>query len=100
MSGPSQPKVFDEDWSDDRVKSFLTLQPYDETPVDFYRLIKAYQAMVLADFKRFVTFFTAAGGDINQSGPDGRNIFDVIKEHGRSEGYASCLQQAGASTAA
>jgi hypothetical protein len=100
MSGPSQPKVLDEDWSDERVKSFLSLQPYDETPVDFYRLIKAYQAMVLADFKRFVHFFVEMGGNLNQPGPDGRNILAVISEHDRGEGYCKCLQQAGASVTA
>ena len=35
MSGPSQPKVVDEDWSDERVASFLDIKPYDGTDPDF-----------------------------------------------------------------
>jgi hypothetical protein len=96
MSGPTQPKVVDEDWSDERILGFLTLKPYDSTPVDFHRLQKAYKAMVLADFSRFVAAFVAAGGDINQPGPDGRNILAIISGHGRSEGYVNCLKKAGA----
>lgn len=96
MSGPSQPKVIGEDWSDDRVKSFLELQPKDETHPDFYVLSRAYQSMVLGDFRRLVTFFADSGRNINQQGPDGRSIFDVISEHGRSQKYAECLKDAGA----
>lgn len=96
MSGPSQPKVLDEDWSDDRVRSFLTLQPFDDSPVNFHRLNKAYQAMVLADFSRFVGFFIEQGGDLNEVGADGRNMLDMVSSHGRGEGYANCLRQAGA----
>lgn len=99
MSGPSQPKVTDEDWSDERVKSFLALKPRDETHPDYFVVVRAYQSMVLEDFRRFVAFFSDAGRSINEPGPDGRTIFDVVSEHGRSQRYADCLKDVGATEA-
>ena len=29
MSGPDKPKVIGEEWSDERVKSYLAVEPYD-----------------------------------------------------------------------
>lgn len=63
MSGPDKPKVIGEEWSDERVKSFLAITPYDSNiNPDFNALIKAYQAMIAEDFDRFVGFFVEAGG--------------------------------------
>ncbi len=99
MSGPSQPKTVDEDWSDERVKSFLSLQPLDELNPDYHVLIKAYQAMVAPDFARFVTFFVAEGRDINAKDSNGKTILDLISQHGRSAAYADSLKSAGAQCA-
>lgn len=40
MSGPDKPKVIGEEWSDERVRSFLAIQPWDaaENP-DFNALL-------------------------------------------------------------
>ena len=66
MSGPDKPKVIGEEWSDERVKSFLAITPYDSNiNPDFNALIKAYQAMIAEDFDRFVGFFVEAGRDLN-----------------------------------
>ena len=56
MSGPSQPKVTDEVWDDERVKRFLDLQPSGED-ADFHVLVKAYRGMRPEDFERFLGFF-------------------------------------------
>ncbi|WP_166268660.1 PA4642 family protein [Marinobacter caseinilyticus] len=101
MSGPEKPKVIGEEWSDERVKGFLFLSPYDaRINPDFHVLIKAYQAMRAGDFERFIGFFTAAGRDLNGTNENGETILDHILQHRRSVEYAKALQAAGAKTAA
>ncbi len=101
MSGPEKPKVIDEEWSDERVKSFLFLSPYDaRINPDFHVLIKAYQAMRAEDFERVIDFFTEAGRDLNALSEGGQTILDHVSEHRRSVAYAEALKAAGARTAA
>lgn len=97
MSGPDKPKVIGEEWSDERVRSFLDLQPWDRAiNADYHALLRAYQAMRAEDFERFIGFFVAAGRDLNAVGPEGGTILDLISEHRRSVDYARALEQAGA----
>lgn len=98
MSGPSQPKVIGEDWSDERIKSFLALKCYGNTHPDFHQLQEAYQHMIAKDFERFITFFIAAGRDINAINEAGETILDHVSEHARSQDFAGILTQAGALT--
>lgn len=91
MSGPSQPKVVDEDWSDDRVKGYLDLTPYDDTHPDFYVLEKAYRGMVASDFQRFIGYFKAAGRDLNARNSDGETLQEIIVRHPRSQAYLACF---------
>ncbi len=101
MSGPDKPKVIGEEWSDERVKSFLALEPYDSAiNADFNALLKAYQAMRAEDFERFVGFFTDAGRDLNAVNDQGETILDLISQHRRSTAYADTLKAAGARTTA
>ena len=101
MSGPDKPKVLGEEWSDERVKSFLAIAPYDSRiDADFNALIKAYQAMSAEDFERFVGFFVEAGRNLNAMDERGDTILDVVSRHRRSTAYASALEKAGAKTAA
>lgn len=100
MSGPEKPKVIGEEWSDERVKSFLFLSPYDaRINPDFHVLIKAYQSMRAGDFKRFLDFFREAGRDLNALSETGQTILDHVSEHRRSVEYAEALKAAGAKTA-
>lgn len=80
MAGPSQPQVTDEIWDDDRVKSFLNLQPYGEN-ADFHVLLKAYRGMRVADFERFLVFFIEAGRNLDATDLRGRTLWDIIKDH-------------------
>ena len=99
MSGPDKPKVIGEEWSDERVKSFLALEPYDSAiNADFNALLKAYQAMRAEDFERFVGFFVEAGRDLNAQNQQGETILDLISQHRRSTAYADILKTAGART--
>lgn len=101
MSGPDKPKVIGEEWSDERVKSFLAITPYDNNiNADFNALIKAYQAMIAEDFERFVGFFVEAGRDINAVDENGETFLDLVSRHRRSTAYAEILRKAGAKTAA
>ncbi len=99
MSGPDKPKVIGEEWSDERVKSFLAITPYNsDTNADFNALIKAYQAMIAEDFERFVGFFVEAGRDLNAVDENGETILDLVSRHRRSTAYAQILKKAGATT--
>lgn len=101
MSGPDKPKVIGEEWSDERVKSFLAITPYDSRiNADFNALIKAYQAMIAEDFERFVGFFVEEGRDLNAIDENGETILDLVSRHRRSTAYADILRKAGAQTTA
>lgn len=80
MAGPSQPQVTDEVWDDDRVKSFLEIQPYEGDP-DFHVLLKAYRGMRVEDFERFLKFFTDAGRSLDAQDNRGRTLWSIIENH-------------------
>ena len=86
MSGPSQPSVTDEVWDDDRVKSFLALQPMGES-ADFHVLLRAYRGMRVADFDRFLKFFTAAGRNLDAKDQRGRTLWDIIADHRQGQDF-------------
>jgi ankyrin repeat protein len=97
MSGPDKPKVIGEEWSDERVRSFLALQPSDAADnADYHALLKAYQAMRAGDYERFIGFFVAEGRDLNATNSEGETILDLISRHRRSVDYAKALEKAGA----
>ncbi|MCM0613925.1 PA4642 family protein [Marinobacter sediminum] len=97
MSGPDKPKVIGEEWSDERVKSFLAIEPYDEAEsTDFNALLKAYQAMRAGDFERFIGFFVDAGRNLDAVNEKGETMLDRISEHRKGGEYARVLKSAGA----
>ncbi|MFE8070435.1 PA4642 family protein [Marinobacteraceae bacterium S3BR75-40.1] len=101
MSGPDKPKVIGEEWSDERVRSFLFITPYDKAEnVDYHVLIKAYHAMRAEDFERFLRFFTEENRDINARDENGETILDRVSEHRRSTAYADALRNFGAKKSA
>ena len=93
----SQPKVVDEVWTDERVRSFLDLKPYDTAiNVDHYVLLRAYRAMVIRDFRTFVGYFVEAGRDLNATDPQGNTLLSIFAEHKKATQYQQALQAAGA----
>lgn len=97
MSGPDKPKVLDEEWSDERVRSFLLLEPFDTSiNPDYHVLARAYESMRADDFRRFLAFFTEASRDLDARSPDGETILDRVSQHRRSVEYAQALKDAGA----
>lgn len=98
MSGPDKPKVLDEEWSDDRVRSFLALEPFDTSiNPDYHVLVRAYESMRADDFRRFLGFFTQASRDLNALSPEGETILERVSQHRRSVAYAEYLKEFGAS---
>ncbi|WP_298451395.1 PA4642 family protein [uncultured Marinobacter sp.] len=99
MSGPDKPKVLDEEWSDERIKSHLPREQKEEGS-DYTALLKAYRAMRAEDFGRFVGFFVEAGGDLNATNEAGETFLDHVSQHHKGADYARALELAGAKRSA
>lgn len=93
----TQLAVRDEWWSDERVQSFLNMQPAGDVSADYHVLLKAYRGMVPEAFVRFIAYFVEAGRDINATGPGGKTILQLVSGHRNSAEYAQILRDAGAS---
>lgn len=93
--GVSQPARFGEDWSDERVKSYLNQLPPAGENADFHALMTAYKHMRAGDFERFVVFFQAAGRDIKACDREGKTLLERIRTHSRSIDFAHILERAG-----
>lgn len=85
-----------EEWSDERLKSFLSLQPPEGMPQDYCILLKAYRGMTEDLFERFIPLFVADGRDLNVTLEDGSTFLDLVSRHRRSTVYAEVLEEAGA----
>lgn len=92
----TQPATRNEDWSDDRVKAFLDLEPPQGVPADYHVLVKAYRGMLPEHFERFVPFFVAAGRDINVKLTNGSTFLDHVSQHRAATPYIKVLEAAGA----
>jgi hypothetical protein len=89
-------KVLDEVWTEDHVRSFLSVRSHDGTDEDFHMLLKAYQSMRASDFELFVSFFLEQGRNVNAIGRDGRTVLDIVSTHRHGGPYADILKAAGA----
>jgi len=94
----TQPATRNEDWSDERIKKFLDIEPPESLPEDYAILLKAYRGMTAELFERFLPFFIEAGRDINVCLEDGTTFLDHVSQHRRSVEYVEKLQQAGAAS--
>ncbi|MDR0780954.1 MAG: PA4642 family protein [Pseudomonadales bacterium] len=92
----TQLAVTDEWWSDERVRSFLALETVAGEHPDYHVLLKAYRGMIPEAFARFVQFFTEAGRNLDQGGPDGRTVLQLMATHRHGGDYADILREAGA----
>ena len=88
-------KVLDEVWTEDRVKSFLTVKSYDDVEQDFHMLLKAYQSMRAPDFATFVGMFAAEGRSVNATNPEGNTVLSIVTQHRHGAEYAEILRLAG-----
>ncbi len=92
----TQLAVTDETWSDERVKSYLDMQPVAGENADYHVLVKAYRGMVPETFVRFVAFFVEAGRDLSAPGPSGKTLLKLMLEHRKATEYAQIMREAGA----
>lgn len=90
-------KVIGEPMTDEQIKVFLDFPSEAGVDADYHVLEKAYRALRVEDFERFIGFFLAQGRNLNARDPLGRTLLTVIEQHPRSEEYAQLLRQAGAS---
>ena len=90
-------KVLDDVWTEDHVRSFLSVRPHDGTDEDFHMLLKTYQSMRASDFELFISFFTDENRNINATGKDGRTVLEIVSTHRHGVPYADTLRAAGAS---
>ena len=91
----TQPSVTDEFWTDERVQSFLAMEPPEGVPADYHVLLKAYRGMLPDTFERFLACFAEAGRDINARLADGSTMLDHVSRHRKSAEYARLLEEAG-----
>lgn len=91
----TQPARFGDDWNDERVRSWLTLQPPEGINADYHVLQRAYQAMRPDDFERFIVFFLAQNRNIKAPGPDGQALGAVIAKHALAGEFLAVLQRHG-----
>ena len=89
-------KVLGETFDDERIKTFLHLQPSDGLDADFHVLEKAYRGMKADNFATFVKFFVEAGRNINATNHDGKTLLQVLKQHRLADDYVAALSAAGA----
>ena len=89
-------KVLGETFDDERIKTFLQLQPSDGLNADFHVLEKAYRGMKADNFATFIKFFVESGRDINATNHAGETFLQVLRQHRQAEDYIEALTAAGA----
>lgn len=92
----TQQATRNEEWSDERLKTFLDVLPPESMPREYNILLRAYRGMTAELFARFIVFYGEAGMDINVSLNDGSTFLDLVSRHRMSGEYVEILKQAGA----
>ena len=85
-----------EEWSDERLKTFLEVEPPAGMPANFNILLRAYRGMTADLFERFIAIYKEDGRDINVALEDGSTFLDLVSHHRKSTDYAAALTAAGA----
>jgi hypothetical protein len=92
----TQLAVTDEWFTDERVRTFLDMQPVAGEDPDYHVLLRAYRGMVPEAFARFIGFFVEARRNLDAPGPGGKTLLTLISEHRHGTEYAEILKKAGA----
>ena len=79
---------------DEQIKLFLDFEPVDATSPSLHKLIKAYRGLRIDDFGRFLTFFKAAGYDLDGKDEQGQTFVDIIKDQRNADEYIELIDQA------
>lgn len=95
---PDKEKVIDEVWTDDRIRSFLNTRRPSQLgeevagDPDYYVLLRAYQAMRIQDFERFLSYFESEGGNLSAKGPKGETLDEYASNHRKSGPFVQALR--------
>ena len=89
-------KVIDEVWTEEHIRSFLSLEPAAGIDAAFHRLRRAYQSMRIDDFRLFLEMFVEAGMSLEAPGPDAQTLLEEITPHRRAEQFIEALRASGA----
>jgi hypothetical protein len=92
----TQLAVTDEWFTDERVKSFLDMQPGSGENSDYHVLLKAYRGMLPEAFARFIVYFVEAGRNLSAPDAAGKTILTLVSQHRQGAEYAQLLKDAGA----
>ena len=96
---PDKQKVIDEVWTEARIREFLhTITPSQAGEPfagdhDFFVLLRAYQAMRLEDFTKFLAFFEADGGDLAAVNAQGQTLAQFIGTHRKAKPFIEAMSQ-------
>ena len=93
-------KILGEVFDDQRVRSFLELQPPAGVDRDFHLMERAYRSMNIDNFATFMGFFCAAGYRVEAQSNDGKTLLQIVREHRLGQPYAEILGAHGAQTSA
>lgn len=87
-------QVIGEEIGDDAIKLFLAVEPADDTPPSLHKLVKAYRSLRIDDFERFLTFFKAAGYDLDARDAKGNDFVALIQDQRLAEPYVEAMKAA------
>lgn len=85
-------KVVGDEIGDEVIKTFLTMEPADETPPSLHKLIKAYRGLRVGDFERFLGFFVEAGYDLKAKNDQGEDFVALVRNQRQAELYIEAVQ--------
>ena len=87
-------QVIGEEITEEAIKLFLAVEPADATPPSLHKLIKAYRGLRIDDFERFLTFFVAAGYDVDGKDEQGQTFVDQIRDQRNAPEYIELIDKA------
>ena len=97
---PDKQKVIDEVWTDARVKEFLgTITPSQTGETfpgdhDFFVLLRAYHAMRVEDFEKFLDYFTSQGGNLHATNGRSQTVRTFIGQHRKAAPFIAAIDAA------
>lgn len=97
---PDKQKVIDEVWTDGRVKEFLgTITPSQtgeefQGDHDFFVLLRAYHAMRIEDFEKFLEYFKREGGNLTATNGHAQTVRAFISSHRKAGPFIAAIDAA------
>lgn len=85
-------KVIDEQLNHEGIRRFLDARPADGTSEDFHILLKAYRGLNEENFSTFIDIFKLEGRSVAAQNKKGQTLYDIVKQHKKSTGYAKILE--------